>query len=59
MVTQEWSSTSGPNSNTRDVSSSVDTQEASPELQQAASMIGDHVNRLAGRVQHSLASSDR
>ena len=42
-----------------DVSSSVDTQMASPELQEAASLVSDHVNRLAGRVHSSLASSDR
>ncbi|DBB16361.1 TPA: hypothetical protein ACH3X3_014656 [Trebouxia sp. C0006] len=44
---------------TEDVSSSVDTQKAAPELKEAASVVSDHVNRLAGRVQSSLASSDR
>ena len=32
---------------------------AAPELKEAASIVSDHVNRLAGRVQSSLASSDR
>lgn len=43
----------------KDVSSSVDTQMAAPELEEAASIVSEHVNRLAGRVQSSLASSDR
>ncbi|DBA76676.1 TPA: hypothetical protein ACH3X2_008712 [Trebouxia sp. C0005] len=38
---------------------SVDKQMAAPELKEAASIVSDHVNRLARRVQSSLASSDR
>ncbi|KAL0051129.1 hypothetical protein WJX82_002462 [Trebouxia sp. C0006] len=57
--TEEAKSVHAHDDNAKDVSSSVDTQKAAPELKEAASVVSDHVNRLAGRVQSSLASSDR
>ena len=42
-----------------DVSSAVQTQTASAELQEAAAVVCEHVNRLADRVNGSLAKDDR
>jgi len=58
-MVQDATSVCAFDENAKDVSSSVDTQMAAPELKEAASIVSDHVNRLAGRVQSSLASSDR
>ncbi|KAL0026669.1 hypothetical protein WJX79_002911 [Trebouxia sp. C0005] len=57
--TKETASVQAFDDNAKDVSASVDKQMAAPELKEAASIVSDHVNRLARRVQSSLASSDR
>ncbi|DBA81837.1 hypothetical protein WJX77_008979 [Trebouxia sp. C0004] len=57
--TEEATSVCAFDDDAKDVSSSVETQMAAPELKEAASIVSDHVNRLAGRIQSSLASSDR
>lgn len=59
MLVQGATVVPGSNETALDVSSSVDTQMASPELQEAASLVSHHVNRLAGRLHSNLASSDR
>ena len=59
MRMQEVKDAAEFNEDAIDVSSTVNTQTASSELQEAATTVSDHVNRLAERVQSSLASSDR
>ena len=46
-------------SSAKDVSSAVKTQAASAELQEAAALVCEHVNRSAGRVLNKLAEDDR
>lgn len=43
----------------KDVSADVRTQLASSEMQEAASIVNQHVNSLACRVQHDLTPEDR
>lgn len=43
----------------KDVSADVSTQLASSEMQEAASIVSQHVNSLACRVQHELMPEDR
>lgn len=43
----------------KDVSLEVETQTASAELQEAAVIVNQHVNRLANCVQHQLTPEDR
>ena len=48
-----------PHAEAQDVSEAVQTQLASAQLQDAAAVVCEHVNQLAGRVKSSLAEDDR
>ena len=56
---QEVESSSGANQEALDVSSSVDTRAAPEDLQEAATLISEHVHHLIPRVRHHLAAEDR
>lgn len=43
----------------KDVSADVQTEVASAELQEAATIVNQHVNSLSDRVQHELTIEDR
>ncbi|KAL3142716.1 hypothetical protein ABBQ38_003017 [Trebouxia sp. C0009 RCD-2024] len=57
--TQEVESSSGAGQEALDVSSSVDTRAAPQDLQEAATIISEHVQHLIPRVRHHLAADDR
>jgi len=52
-------SSTGASQEALDVSSSVDTRAAPDALQEAATLISKHVQRLIPRVCHHLAADDR
>lgn len=56
---QEVESSSGAGQEALDVSSSVDTRAAPQDLQEAATIISEHVQHLIPRVRHHLAADDR
>ncbi|KAL3152126.1 hypothetical protein ABBQ32_001224 [Trebouxia sp. C0010 RCD-2024] len=57
--TQEIVSANGASEEALDVSSSVDTRAAPQDLQEAATIISEHVQQLIPRVCHHLAADDR
>lgn len=56
---QEIVSANGASEEALDVSSSVDTRAAPQDLQEAATIISEHVQQLIPRVCHHLAADDR